>query len=35
MSVVVVGDVSKIRPGIEALRLGPIEQVDLDGKPAP
>jgi predicted Zn-dependent peptidase len=34
MSVVIVGDVSKIRPGIEALRLGTIEQVDLDGKPA-
>ncbi|HEX5634874.1 MAG TPA: pitrilysin family protein [Gemmatimonadales bacterium] len=35
LTVVVVGDVAKIRPGIEALGLGPIEVRDVDGKPVP
>jgi len=33
MSVVVVGDLSKIRAGIEALNLGPISVLDAEGKP--
>jgi len=33
MTVVVVGDLAKIRPGIEALNLGPISVLDSDGKP--
>lgn len=33
--VVVVGDVAKIRPGIEALNLGPVEVRDLEGRVAP
>jgi len=33
MAVVVVGDLVKIRPGIEALNLGPITVLDADGKP--
>lgn len=33
MAVVVVGDLAKIRPGIEALKLGPITVLDADGKP--
>jgi hypothetical protein len=32
VSVVVVGDLTKIRPGIEALRLGPVSVRDLHGK---
>jgi zinc protease len=32
VSVVVVGDLAKIRPGIEALRLGPVSVRDLHGK---
>ncbi|HET8649080.1 MAG TPA: pitrilysin family protein [Gemmatimonadales bacterium] len=34
LAVVVVGDVAKIRPGIEALHLGPIELRDVHGNPA-
>ncbi|WP_237061891.1 M16 family metallopeptidase [Microbulbifer zhoushanensis] len=30
---VVVGDQEKIRPGIEALGIGPIAELDVDGKP--
>ena len=33
LAIVVVGDLAKIRPGIEALRLGPITVLDADGKP--
>jgi predicted Zn-dependent peptidase len=33
MAVVVVGDLSKIRSGIEALNLGPITVLDAEGKP--
>lgn len=33
MTVVVVGDLSKIRTGIEALHLGPITVLDAEGKP--
>lgn len=33
LAVVVVGDLAKIRPGIEALNLGPIHVLDSDGKP--
>jgi zinc protease len=33
VSVVVVGDIGKIRHGIEALDLGPLNVVDLQGKP--
>jgi len=29
---IIVGDVAKIRPGIEALNLGPLEVWDADGK---
>jgi hypothetical protein len=32
MHVVVVGDVAKIRPGIEALDLGPISLRGADGR---
>lgn len=32
VDVVVVGDVVKIRPGIEALDLGPVTLIDLQGK---
>jgi len=32
LAVVVVGDLSKIRPGIEALKLGPVQVLDPDGK---
>ncbi len=32
LAVVVVGDVTKIRPGIEALALGPIKLLDADAK---
>ncbi len=35
VSVVVVGDAAKIRSGIEALHLGPLQQVDMEGRPAP
>jgi zinc protease len=34
VAVVVVGDTLKIRPGIEALHLGPIVPAGLDGRPA-
>jgi predicted Zn-dependent peptidase len=33
LAIVVVGDLAKIRPGIEALNLGPITVLDPDGKP--
>ena len=33
LAIVVVGDLGKIRPGIEALNLGPITVLDTDGKP--
>ena len=33
MTVVVVGDLAKIRSGIEALNLGPISVLDAEGKP--
>lgn len=33
LTVVIVGDLSKIRPGIEALGLGPILIYDHDGRP--
>ena len=33
LAVVVVGDLAKVRPGIEALNLGPITVLDSDGKP--
>jgi hypothetical protein len=32
VSIIVVGDVKKIRPGIAALELGPLKQVDMEGK---
>ncbi|TMQ73183.1 MAG: insulinase family protein [Candidatus Eisenbacteria bacterium] len=32
-AIVVVGDLATIRPGIEALNLGPITVLDADGKP--
>jgi zinc protease len=32
VSIVVVGDVAKIRPGIAALHLGPIKRVDMEGR---
>jgi predicted Zn-dependent peptidase len=35
VSVVVVGDVGKIRADIKALSLGPLEQVDMQGNPTP
>jgi zinc protease len=34
LTIVVVGDVATIRPGIEALGLGPIEVRDVEGRPA-
>jgi predicted Zn-dependent peptidase len=33
LAIVVVGDLSKVRSGIEALNLGPISVLDSDGKP--
>jgi predicted Zn-dependent peptidase len=33
LAIVVVGDLAKVRPGIEALGLGPITVLDPDGKP--
>ncbi len=33
LAIVVVGDLGKIQPGIEALGLGPITALDSDGKP--
>ena len=33
LAVVVVGDLAKVRAGIEALHLGPITVLDADGKP--
>jgi hypothetical protein len=33
MTVVVVGDLQAIRPGIEALQLGPIEVRNVEGRP--
>lgn len=35
LTVVIVGDLAKIRAPIEALHLGPVVVVDADGKPAP
>jgi predicted Zn-dependent peptidase len=35
LTVVIVGDIAKIRPGIEALNLGPILIYDHNGKPLP
>jgi predicted Zn-dependent peptidase len=35
LTVVVVGDVATIRPGIEALKLGPVSIRDMTGKPVP
>jgi predicted Zn-dependent peptidase len=32
LAVVIVGDVAKIRPGMEALAVGPIKVLDADGK---
>ncbi len=32
MTIVVVGDLQVIRPGIEALGLGPIEVRDVEGR---
>ena len=32
-TVIVVGDVATIRPGIEALKLGPVSVRDMNGKP--
>jgi predicted Zn-dependent peptidase len=34
LAIVVVGDLAKIRPGIEALHLGPVTVLNADGKPA-
>lgn len=33
VSIIVVGDVKKIRSGITALGLGPLKEVDLEGRP--
>jgi zinc protease len=33
LTVVVVGDLATVQPGIEALQLGPIERRDVDGRP--
>jgi predicted Zn-dependent peptidase len=33
LAIVVVGDLAKVRSGIEALNLGPITVLDTDGKP--
>jgi zinc protease len=33
MAVVVVGDVAKIRSSIEALKMGKVEVVDMEGRP--
>ncbi|HJS46447.1 MAG TPA: pitrilysin family protein [Gemmatimonadales bacterium] len=33
MTIVVVGDLATIRPGLEALKLGPIEVRDVEGRP--
>jgi zinc protease len=33
VSIVVVGDVKKIQPGVAGLKLGPLRQVDMQGKP--
>ena len=33
MDVLVVGDLAKVRAGVEALKLGPVVLCDLDGKP--
>ena len=32
LAVVIVGDLAKIRPGMEALAVGPIKVLDADGK---
>ena len=32
LAVVVVGDLAKIRPGIEALKLGSVRVLDADGR---
>jgi zinc protease len=31
--IVVVGDKSKIEAGIRSLNIGPVEYLDVDGKP--
>jgi zinc protease len=33
MTIVVVGDLSKIRAGIEATGIGPVEIRDVEGRP--
>jgi predicted Zn-dependent peptidase len=35
LTIVVVGDLAKIRAGVEALSLGPVSVLDADGKPVP
>ena len=35
LAVVVVGDLEKIRPGIEALKLGPLRVLDAEGREVP
>jgi zinc protease len=30
---VVVGDMSKVEPGIRALKLGEVRKIDVDGNP--
>ena len=35
MTIVVVGDLAKIRPGIEATGIGPVEVRGVDGQPVP
>ena len=35
MTIVVVGDLAKIRPGIEATGIGPVEIRDVQGRPVP
>ena len=35
MTIVVVGDLAKIRPGIENANLGPVELRDVQGRPLP
>jgi zinc protease len=32
LTVVIVGDIAKIRPGIEALKIGPVSVRDFEGK---
>ena len=35
MTIVVVGDLAKIRSGIESANLGPVELRDIQGRPMP